>query len=390
MNKVSIVIPTRSRAHLLPAAIRSSLKQTYEDIEIVICDNASQDNTAEVVQPFLADRRIRYVRTPTSLSMPDNWDHALTFATGDYITYLTDDSVLFPKCIEFAMQELARTNQKAAVWRHAAYYYSDWYELSRRNVLYVPRTSNTVSKVDSETMLRRLFNMERGNISIDIPKFINSICHREVVESIRQQQGRVFPPSCPDFSSAAGVLHNTSSYLLIERALYIDSVTKESIGASTSYNMGDASKKFLKEFSGGMEEIASAGIPVSPAGVAKSIENVACFYPARAMKVNQRNLIIEISDRLSKVASNGTDVSGFWDLLEAYTNKDYSLQKILRRTRLVSGMKWRMVNLARRSYMMAFLEMVRGFDVYKGDKEGFKTVEEASLFANSLIFLDKR
>ena len=370
MNKVSIVIPTRSRAHLLPAAIRSSLKQTYEDIEVVICDNASQDNTAEVVQPFLADRRIRYVRTPTSLSMPDNWDHALTFATGDYITYLTDDSVLFPKCIEFAMQELARANQKSAVWRHAAYYYSDWY--------------------DSETMLRRLFNMERGNISIDIPKFINSICHREVVEAILRQQGRIFPPSCPDFSSAAGVLHNTSSYLLIERALYIDSVTKESIGASTSYNMGDASKKFLKEFSGGMEEIASAGIPVSPAGVAKSIENVACFYPARAMKVNQRNLIIEIADRLSKVASNGTDVSGYWDLLEAYTNKDPSLQKTLRRTRLVSGIKWRLVNLARRSYLMAFLEMVRGFDVYKGDKEGFKNVEEASLFANSLIFPDNR
>ena len=150
MNKVSIVIPTRNRSHLLVYALRSVLQQTYQNIEVVICDNASRDDTAQLVSPFLDDGRIKYVRTDIPLSMPDNWDYALKHATGDFITYLTDDSVLFPTAIEYVMSEVARTNQRAAVWRHAAYYYADWFEKSRRNVLYIPRTENNSEVLNSE------------------------------------------------------------------------------------------------------------------------------------------------------------------------------------------------------------------------------------------------
>ena len=96
MKKVSIIIPTRNRAHLLKYALRSAIQQSYQNIEIVVCDNYSTDNTIEVVESFNS-QNIIYVRTNNALSMPDNWEFALHKASGEYITYLTDDSYLLPK-----------------------------------------------------------------------------------------------------------------------------------------------------------------------------------------------------------------------------------------------------------------------------------------------------
>lgn len=385
MSLISIVIPTRSRARLLASAVRSALEQSYRDIEVLICDNVSQDDTAGVAASFKGDARVKYIRTSGSLSMPDNWDFALKHATGDFITFLTDDSVLFPKSMEVAMGELTRAGQDVAVWRHAAYYYPDWLETSRQNVLYIPRSTGRVRVLDSSVMLGRLFGMDSGSW-VDIPKSLNSICRRKVIDAVVARQGRFFPPSCPDYSSAAGVMLNTSSYLLIDRPLYVDSVTKESIGASVGYDLGEATRKFFSEFSGNLDEVASLGIPVSPSSVAKSIENVAAGYPERGLKVNTFNLILEISDRLAKVESNGADVAIYWRAMEKFTRGDSSLAGAMRRAKWASGLKWRMVALARRSQALSFLERARGFDVYRGSDSGFGNVEEAGRFAALRLF----
>lgn len=385
MNLISIVIPTRSRARLLAYAVKSALEQSYRNIEVLICDNDSQDDTPAVAASFKNDSRVRYIRTSEPLSMPDNWDFALKQAKGDFVTFLTDDSVLFPQSMESVMGDLLRTGQDVAVWRHAAYYYPDWYETSRRNVLYVPRSAGPSKIVDSEAMLQRLFAMDSTTWT-DIPKTLNSICKRSVIDAVIARQGRFFPPSCPDYSSAAGVMLSSRSYLLIDKPLYVDSVTKASIGASMGYNMGEATQKFLGEFTNGSLDVASLGIPVSPSSIAKTLENVAVFYPGMTLKVDEFNLIREIADRLAKAESNGADVADYWRSLEKFTRDDPSLYEIMRRTRAFSGLKWRMVELARSSQALFFLERVRGFDVYRGSDFGFGNVEQAARYAASRLF----
>ena len=61
MPKVTVCLPTYNRAHYLREAIESVLSQTFQDFELLICDNASTDETSEVVKSF-RDARIRYVR----------------------------------------------------------------------------------------------------------------------------------------------------------------------------------------------------------------------------------------------------------------------------------------------------------------------------------------
>ena len=59
MPKVSVIIPTYNRAEFLNSAITSVLNQTFQDFEIIIVDDASTDNTSEVVNIF--NNKIRYI-----------------------------------------------------------------------------------------------------------------------------------------------------------------------------------------------------------------------------------------------------------------------------------------------------------------------------------------
>ena len=93
--RFSVVIPTRERADTLRFALQTCLVQDYKDYEIVVCDNCSSAATKEVVDSF-ASPRIVYHRSPTPLSMGDNWNLAYRLTRGQYITYIGDDDGLMP------------------------------------------------------------------------------------------------------------------------------------------------------------------------------------------------------------------------------------------------------------------------------------------------------
>ncbi len=87
---VSILIPTYNRAVLLKRTIKSALKQNYENIEIVISDNCSTDDTKEVVSRF-NDERIRYFVNEKNVGPILNGRLSLERATGDLSVILCDD-----------------------------------------------------------------------------------------------------------------------------------------------------------------------------------------------------------------------------------------------------------------------------------------------------------
>ena len=59
MDIVSVILPTYNRAGYIKDAIESVLNQTYKNIELLIIDDGSTDNTEEVISPFLKDNRIK-------------------------------------------------------------------------------------------------------------------------------------------------------------------------------------------------------------------------------------------------------------------------------------------------------------------------------------------
>jgi len=90
---LTIAIPTFNSAHFLPDAITSIMRQGLDDFEILIIDNASEDNTEEVVRSF-ENPRIRYIRNPSNLGACENGNRCLANSRGRYIKLLCADDVL--------------------------------------------------------------------------------------------------------------------------------------------------------------------------------------------------------------------------------------------------------------------------------------------------------
>ena len=100
MIKVSVCIPTYNYGHFISDAIESVLRQTLQDFEIIITDNASEDDTELIVSGYAArDSRIRYVRNHSNLGMVANWNRCLDLATGEYVKFLCADDLLEPDCL---------------------------------------------------------------------------------------------------------------------------------------------------------------------------------------------------------------------------------------------------------------------------------------------------
>ena len=87
---VSVIIPTYNRAHLLDRAIESVLDQTYQDFEIIVVDDASVDETEEVVISF-ADDRINYIRHQKNKGGSSARNTGIKAAKGEFIAFLDSD-----------------------------------------------------------------------------------------------------------------------------------------------------------------------------------------------------------------------------------------------------------------------------------------------------------
>ena len=93
--KFSVLVPTRNRVEYLRYAIESVRRQDYDDWELIVSDNFSEDDIEGFVAS-LRDDRIRYFRTEAFISVTANWNNALSKATGDYVVMLGDDDCLMP------------------------------------------------------------------------------------------------------------------------------------------------------------------------------------------------------------------------------------------------------------------------------------------------------
>lgn len=98
LPKISIMIPTYNRASMLAEAIESCLAQDYLNLEVVISDNASTDQTTSVLQRYLRDPRVRYFRNEINIGAGANWHRLLyEYAQGEYGQLLADDDLLADK-----------------------------------------------------------------------------------------------------------------------------------------------------------------------------------------------------------------------------------------------------------------------------------------------------
>jgi glycosyltransferase involved in cell wall biosynthesis len=98
---VSIGLPVRNGERFLAQALDSLLGQTLQDFELIISDNASTDGTADICRDYAArDARIRYVRQPSNIGGPRNWNFVALEARGRYFKWASADDFCDPRMLE--------------------------------------------------------------------------------------------------------------------------------------------------------------------------------------------------------------------------------------------------------------------------------------------------
>ncbi|MCP5026507.1 MAG: glycosyltransferase [Actinomycetia bacterium] len=107
MPKVSIGMPVYNGENFIEAALRSHREQTFEDWELIICDNASQDATEEIIKDFVSlDPRISYHRNEHNLGANPNYNKSFVLASGQYFRWAAHDDVLTPTYLDGCVRVL--------------------------------------------------------------------------------------------------------------------------------------------------------------------------------------------------------------------------------------------------------------------------------------------
>jgi glycosyltransferase involved in cell wall biosynthesis len=121
MNElVSVIIPTHNRSSLLERAIQSVLAQTYPDIEIIIVDDGSTDDTYQVVSPYLRLPKtkirypVRYIYQPNKGAAAAR-NAAVEAARGQYLAYLDDDDLFLPEKVSAQVDKFHKNAQLGMV-----------------------------------------------------------------------------------------------------------------------------------------------------------------------------------------------------------------------------------------------------------------------------------
>lgn len=117
MPKVTVIIPSYNHAEWIGEAIESALEQTLQDFEVIIHDDGSTDNSAEVIKAYAAkDERISYTIADKNVGAVHVINKMISSAKGEFIAMLSADDVWQPNTLERLMHEFEKQPTLGAVF----------------------------------------------------------------------------------------------------------------------------------------------------------------------------------------------------------------------------------------------------------------------------------
>ncbi|HTX59641.1 MAG TPA: glycosyltransferase, partial [Verrucomicrobiae bacterium] len=116
---VTIVIASYNYGEYVGAAVRSALAQSYRNVEVLVLDNASTDDSLAVVRA-VSDDRLRVVEQPHNVGIQRNHNDGIRHSTGDYVIFLSADDMLLPTLVGDLLAYRAANRHVDIVYASAA------------------------------------------------------------------------------------------------------------------------------------------------------------------------------------------------------------------------------------------------------------------------------
>lgn len=107
LKLVSIILPVHNGARYLEDAIKSVLSQTYTNLELIIVDDKSTDNSLNIAKKYqLIDKRVKIIINEENIKLPKSLNRGFEVAQGDFLTWTSDDNVYYQDAIEEMVHSL--------------------------------------------------------------------------------------------------------------------------------------------------------------------------------------------------------------------------------------------------------------------------------------------
>ncbi|MGC9031775.1 MAG: glycosyltransferase family 2 protein, partial [Minisyncoccia bacterium] len=139
MNKtekpfVSIILPTYNRSHLLERSIKSVLEQSYQNFELIIINDGSNDETEEKVKEYQKlDRRIKYLKNKKNLGLSVARNIGIQLSKGEFIGFQDDDDFWLKRKLEKQVRVLNSLPESFAL------VFTAWYRWENKKKIYFPQ-----------------------------------------------------------------------------------------------------------------------------------------------------------------------------------------------------------------------------------------------------------
>lgn len=112
---ISIVLPIYNGEKYMRQSIDSVLAQTFTNWELLIVDDGSTDQTAEIAKEYVSrDSRVFYYKNPENMRLPKTLNRGFSLARGDYLTWTSDDNYYYPNALETMLQALQQQGREFA------------------------------------------------------------------------------------------------------------------------------------------------------------------------------------------------------------------------------------------------------------------------------------
>jgi glycosyltransferase involved in cell wall biosynthesis len=231
--RITVIIPTRERCETLKASIRTCIEQDYDNLEIIVSDNASRDDTEAVVRS-ISDPRLRYIKTDRRLSMTGNYEFALAHVRPGFVTIIGDDDGLMPGAAGDLAKLVKEFDVKAVVGTRPQYFWPNYPVASYSNKLFLDIKNRPLHEyVDSRSEVASVVSFrDRGRgYYWGLAGVYTNFVATDVIESAIRE-GRYFHSMTPDAYSAFANSLCLARFLKTNKSLVMIGTSGKSIGAS--------------------------------------------------------------------------------------------------------------------------------------------------------------
>ncbi len=228
--KFTVIVPTRERADVLGATLRTLVMQDHDHLDIVVSDNCSTDHTREVVAA-LNDPRVRYIRPRRRLSMSHHWEFVLSQVEEGWVAVIGDDDGLLPDAISTVADVARETGVQAVASRTCVYWWPGFSGNGHGVLKWREGGWNEVEMRDARAALSRVVRGEEEYASLPM-LYTGGFVDISLVRAFRRRHGAFMHSQIPDLFSALAMAASLERFAFVNRPLALAGRSRHSTGRS--------------------------------------------------------------------------------------------------------------------------------------------------------------